>query len=100
MEDNDLVPGGVYKRKGDPDNRQSIMSTFRQRGESVLGLLFDDGGRVPVRKHRGGIGDSTAQFELVARPVPVDVFRVILKLVELADDIIELAEAHRKKKAK
>ena len=100
MEDTDLIAGAVYAKKGDPDNKQSIMSTFRQRGEAVFGLLFEDGGRIPIRKNRGGIIDDLNKFELVARPLPMKMFNAVAKLVDLVDDIVEIVEIHRKKKGK
>lgn len=100
MEDNELIAGGVYAKKGDPDNKQSIMSTFKQRGESAFGLLFEDGGRIPIRKNRGGVIDDLSKFDLVARPLPIKMFQAIAKIVDLVDDIVEIVELHRKKKAK
>jgi len=100
IDDEELVAGGVYAKKEDPEAKQSLMSTFMRRGPSSMGLLFTDGGRIPVRKHRGGIGDVAHQWDLIARPVPIEMFKTLLKLVSLIDDIIEIVEAHRKKKGK
>lgn len=103
-DEDEIVPGGVYRKKAKesvdvPVERFGVMTNLFRRGESLKGLLQDDGGRVPYQKSRGTVG-NLHELELVARPVPVQLYTILLKLVPIIGDLLEIVQDHRARKAK
>lgn len=101
-EDLELVPGAVYRKvgTGDADTSFSLMSSLKSRGEAVLGLLFSDAGRIPIRRYRGQLKDPESEWQIVARPLPIRAFNSLMRLVDLVDDIIEIVDERRARKGR
>lgn len=103
VDEHEIVPGGVYRKKpkgaSEPTEKFGVMTNLFRHGQATKGLLQDDGGRVPFQRNRNG-GGNMHELELISRPVPLSLYSVLLSLAPIVADLLELVRDHRERKAK